>query len=259
MVFLTTHSSVALDVFGVSQHAQIIHVKHDGETATAHTVAAHFDRQGIIAELGAKPSDLLHANGIVWVEGPSDRIYLNRWIELLSQGELVEGRDYVCASYGGALLARAQFASPEEASAELTNLLRINSNIVVVCDSDRTAESGQGAELKGRVQRISNEVQMIPNAKIWITAAKEIENYLPGAVLTKVFSIEGLPAPEKLERFFPAEEPSFTETHLKKKSVDKVDLAAMAVPSMTLDLMQGRFDWSSEVGAIVKTIRSWNS
>ncbi|MEO5958569.1 MAG: AAA family ATPase, partial [Opitutaceae bacterium] len=116
MIFLTTHSSVALDVFGQSPNAQIIHVRHDGESATAHTVPAHFDRQGIVAELGAKPSDLLQANGIVWVEGPSDRLYLSRWIELCSKGELKEGRDYACVWYAGALLARAQFRSPDEAT-----------------------------------------------------------------------------------------------------------------------------------------------
>jgi len=32
-IFLTTHSSVALDLFGMSKNAQIIHVTHDGESA----------------------------------------------------------------------------------------------------------------------------------------------------------------------------------------------------------------------------------
>jgi putative ATP-dependent endonuclease of OLD family len=59
-IFLTTHSSTALDLFGVSQNAQIIHVSHDGEAASATTVSAHFDHLGVISELGAKPSDLLY-------------------------------------------------------------------------------------------------------------------------------------------------------------------------------------------------------
>ncbi|MCX6953042.1 MAG: AAA family ATPase, partial [Verrucomicrobia bacterium] len=144
IAFLTTHSSVALDLFGLSTDAQIIHVQHDGESATAATVTAHFDRVGIVAELGVKPSDLLHANGIIWIEGPSDRVYINRWIDLVSNGELKEGRDYTCAMYGGALLARAQLVAPEQVDVELINLLSINSNIVVVCDSDRTAAEGEG-------------------------------------------------------------------------------------------------------------------
>src|ERR1017187_7950097 len=59
----------------------------------------------VISELGAKPSDLLQANGIIWVEGPSDCIYLNRWLDLFTEGRLQEGRDYQCAFYGGSLLA----------------------------------------------------------------------------------------------------------------------------------------------------------
>ena len=73
-IFLTTHSSTALDFFGTSKHAQIIRVSHNGESAHANRVSAHFDRLGVVSELGVRPSDLLQANGIVWVEGPSDRV-----------------------------------------------------------------------------------------------------------------------------------------------------------------------------------------
>ena len=158
-IFLTTHSSTALDLFGMSENAQIIHVVHDGETARTTIVSAHFDRLGVVSELGARPSDLLQANGIVWVEGPSDRIYLNRWIQLYSEGALREGRDYQCAFYGGSLLARTQFKPPEEAQDDLANLLRVNPNIVVVCDGDRQTK---GSHIKNRVRRIREEVQDIP-------------------------------------------------------------------------------------------------
>ena len=108
-IFLTTHSSVALDFFGVSDNAQVIRVLHDGESAHTETVSTHSNLIKIISELGARPSDLLQANGLIWVEGPSDRIYLNRWIELYTDGRLREGRDYQCVFYGGALLARVEF------------------------------------------------------------------------------------------------------------------------------------------------------
>ena len=139
-IFLTTHSSIALDLFGVSEHAQIIHVSHDGESARTTTVPTHSNLIKIVSELGARPSDLLQANGLIWVEGPSDRIYLNRWIELYSDGRLREGRDYQCVFYGGALLAQVQFASPENGAAKLANLFQINHNLIVVCDGDRTTK-----------------------------------------------------------------------------------------------------------------------
>lgn len=263
-IFLTTHSSTALDYFGLSENAQIVHVTHNGETARATTVCAHFDHLGVISELGAKPSDLLQANGIIWVEGPSDCIYLNRWIDLLSDGQLREGRDYQCAFYGGSLLARTQFVSPEDAVSKFVNLLRVNPNIVVVCDGDQTAATGDGSEIKGRVRRISDEVGSIPCAHMWVTAAKEIENYLPGSVLSTVFNTDNVPDPGQYEMFFPSDNEakkgtSFLEAYLQRKSVDKMDLAVEAVPHMTREAIEKRFDLAEEISSIIEKIRSWNS
>ena len=181
-IFLTTHSSIALDLFGLSDHAQVIHVSHDGESARTTTVPTHSNLIKIVSELGARPSDLLQANGLIWVEGPSDRIYLNRWIDLYTGGRLREGHDYQCVFYGGALLAQVQFESPEDEAAKLANLFQINHNLVVVCDGDRTAK---GSDLKPGVKRIREEVEKIDGAHIWITDAREIENYLPALSLRK--------------------------------------------------------------------------
>ena len=249
-IFLTTHSSIALDLFGVSDRAQIIHVSHDGESARTTTVPTHSNLIKIVSELGARPSDLLQANGLIWVEGPSDRIYLNRWIELYTDGRLREGRDYQCVFYGGALLAQVQFASPENEAAKLANLFQINHNLVVVCDGDRTAK---GSDLKPRVERIREEVKKIDGAHIWITDAKEIENYLPGSVLAKAAGLPSLPDPKKHESWS-----SYIEKNMDGKRIDKVDLAISSTPSMTIKLMQGRFDWKEQMKQIVERIDSWN-
>ena len=256
-IFLTTHSSTALDLFGMSESAQIIHVTHDGETAHTATVSAHFDRLGVVSELGAKPSDLLQANGIVWVEGPSDRIYLNRWIQLYSDDALREGRDYQCAFYGGALLARIELKSPEGETG-LLNLLRVNPNVVVVCDGDRDAKKSR---IKGRVKRIRAEVKDIPGAHIWITEAREIENYLPGSVLAQASGLPSLPDPGQYEPFFSRNEvgKSYLEARLSRKHVDKMDLAMRSAPRMTKDIMTGRFDWEEQMEKIVARIRCWNA
>ena len=252
-IFLTTHSSVALDLFGISDHAQIIRVLHDGESAHTETVRTHSNLIKIVSELGARPSDLLQANGLIWVEGPSDRIYLNRWIELYTDGRLREGRDYQCVFYGGALLARVEFTSPEDEVAELANLFQINHNFIVVCDGDRTAED---SDLKTWVERIREEVGKIDSAHIWITEAKEIENYLPGSVLEKVINLSPLPDPEKDESWL-----SYTKKHMQRKSIDKVALAISSTQYMNKEVrevMEKRFDWKEQMEEIVKRIDSWN-
>ena len=251
-IFLTTHSSTALDFFGMSDNAQIIHVEHDGKTASSKTVSTHLDHLEVVRELGTRPSDLLQANGIVWVEGPSDRIYLNHWIHLYTEGRYQEGRDYQCAFYGGALLARTQFSSPAQADTELANLLQINSNIVVVCDSDRNRK---GARIKPRVAKIKSQVKAIPGAHIWITEAKEIENYIPGSVLQNALNLSSLPDPKQYEVFFP----SYVSEKLNKNSMDKVNLAISTIRYMDKNVMLNRFDWEDQMKRIVKCIESWNS
>lgn len=255
-IFLTTHSSIALDFFGTSDNAQIIRVLHDGESARTETVHTHSNLIKIISELGARPSDLLQANGLIWVEGPSDRIYLNRWIGLYTedrpQGPLREGRDYQCVFYGGALLARVEFTSPEDEDevAELANLFQINHNLIVLCDGDREAED---SNLKPRVERIREEVEKIDGAHIWITDAKEIEIYLPSSVLSEATGLPSLPAPKKHESW-----KSYTEKNMQRKSIDKVDLAISSTRHMTKEVMEKRFEWKEQMKEIVKRIESWN-
>ena len=259
-IFLTTHSSTALDLFGVSPNAQITHVIHDGESARTQTVSGHLDKLAIVSSLGAKPSDLLQSNGIIWVEGPSDRVYINRWIEIFSDGKWKEGRDYQCAFYGGALLAHAQVAPDEHAVNDLVNLFKINPNVVVVCDSDRTSRTGAGSKLKGRTQRIKSEIGKIEDACCWITEPKEIEHYLPGAVLAQVFGKDKLPDPQPYKPFFAyAKRKSYLETTLKRKTVDKVELALKACPLMTKEQMAQRFDWASQMEKLVSHIARWNA
>ena len=256
-IFLTTHSSVAVDFFGASENAQIVHVTHDGEAARTATVSAHFDQLRVIAELGARPSDLLQANGVVWLEGPSDRVYLNRWIELFTGGDLREGRDYQCAFFGGSLLAKNQVKAAEDADPNLANLFEINSNIIVVCDSDRSSAK---AGLKDRVRRIKQEVSETPNGHIWITRTREIENYLPGQVLAETLGKGGLPDPEQWENFYPRQrvDSSYWEPEVGRSSVDKVDLAVACTPHMTKEAMTERFDWQARMTEIVDCIRGWS-
>jgi len=256
-IFLTTHSSTALDVFGGSENAQILKVTHDGESARAERVSAHFERLGVVSDLGAKPSDLLQANGIVWVEGPSDCVYLNRWLNVCTGGALREGRDYLCAFYGGSLIARTQFASPEDAEAELVNLFRVNSNIIVICDGDRASTT---ADLKSRVKRIQEEVDKIPGADCWITSAREIENYLPGEALAKTVNLANLPDPTQYESFFPkkGESSSYVEHKMSRKGIDKMDLAALVAPHLTKENMAPRFDWDAQMSKIVERVKFWN-
>lgn len=260
-IILTTHSSVAVDFFSLSPDAQIIHIEHDGRAARATLVSAHLEHLTVVSQLGAKPSDFLQSNGIIWVEGPSDRIYINQWIKLFSDGDLQEGRDYQCAFYGGSLLARAQFVSPEAAEKELANLFRINPNIIVVCDSDKASKNDR---IKKRVRRVKTEVSTIPGAHMWVTMGREIESYLRGAVIQKALSLSSsLRDPEQYELFFPRKGApagsSYIESVLNRKSMDKMELSIQSCSHMSCANMSSSLDLEQQIRQVIARIRTWNS
>ncbi len=257
-LYLTTHSSIAIDFFSASEKHTIIHVTQTDGASVAKRVNAHFDKLSIVSDLGAKPSDLLQSNGIIWVEGPSDRVYLNKWIDLVSAGKWREGRDYQCAFYGGANLANVQSTAQETEDKELVNLMRINPNHSIICDSDRIGD-GDDQPLKKRVQRIVEEFKDKLNP-LWVTKAKEVENYIPGEVWSKVFDKSDIPDPQLNERFFPAKSggTSYVENHMKSFG-SKVDRARQAVEHMTLENMSSRGDLKESIERIISAIEKWNS
>jgi putative ATP-dependent endonuclease of the OLD family len=183
-VFLTTHSPVAIDFFEGDAEAQIVHVRHDGSHAFVTRVDSYKSKHSIVDDIGARASDLLQANCVVWVEGPSDRIYFNRWIELWTNGELREGAHYQCMFYGGALLAHCSAEDPE-CETELVRLLRLNRHAIGLFDHDGDSAS---SALKLRVQRVFDEL-VASGGVSWVTAGREVENYIPVELLTTVAGI----------------------------------------------------------------------
>ena len=177
--FLTTHSNVAIDQFSRNDQAQIVHVTHDGTRANCRTVHTYIDNSGLLDDLDVRASDLLQANCIIWVEGPSDRIYLNRWVALWSNGKLTEGLHYQCVFYGGRLLAHL-YATEDDAHSGVS-LLRANRNCCILIDSDKRTQQSRLNETK---RRIVDEVESICGLA-WVTKGKEIENYLPAAAIAR--------------------------------------------------------------------------
>lgn len=197
MFFLTTHSSIAIDLFSSDDKAQILHVTHDGTCASVKCVTTYVDNKGILDDLDVRASDLLQSNGIVWLEGPSDRLYFNRWVELWSDGNLKEGAHYQCVFYGGRLLAHLSANDPDVDSNDVVKILRINRNATILIDSDRRQETDAINDTK---QRLIDELGQ-SDGKTWLTAGKEIENYIPRNALCSYYGIENLSHLEQYQDF----------------------------------------------------------
>lgn len=54
----------------------------NNQVSTIQRIDNYFSKSELLNDLDIRASDLLQSNGIVWVEGPSDRVYVKRWIEL---------------------------------------------------------------------------------------------------------------------------------------------------------------------------------
>jgi len=175
--FLATHSNYFLDFEMEDKKVYRIVNENDGTVAIEANTSTRI--LNIIDDLGIRPSEIYQTNGIVWVEGASDRVYIKRWLELLYP-DLKEGLQYTFQYYGGKVLSH--YSISDEEFSNYLNLLVVNKNCFIVMDSDLTTE-WRVTDLRDTKQRIIRECENA-NIAYWVTAGKEIENYLSERVLS---------------------------------------------------------------------------
>ena len=184
--FITSHSNIAIDVFSSDSSAQINHIENNNNEAISNPVKTYVEKAGILDDLDIRASDLLQSNGVIWVEGPSDRLYINKWIEIWSEAILREGAHYQCVFYGGRLLSHLSAAVGDDELNDLIKILSVNRNAVILIDSDKRRESDS---INSTKKRISEEIERLEGF-CWITEGKEIENYIPKSSIESYYEIE---------------------------------------------------------------------
>ncbi|VVM59977.1 hypothetical protein PS683_01240 [Pseudomonas fluorescens] len=252
-IFLTTHSNVAIDIFGSSEHAQILHVTRGDDGVIGNTYSGEATGHGVLDDLGVRASDLLQANGLIWVEGPSDRVFLKKWIDIWGKGELSEGRHYQFVFYGGSVLANIDASLPDDETREAIKAFKINRNFAFVCDSDRKHSSGS---LKPRVATLISEVADT-RALVWVTRCKEIENYIPKEAFEIVHNVQNL---QQIGEFEPIQDYLNNNRISKAKAyTDKHNKAFAYADHLTQENLAFRPELEEKVMELVKKIRAWNS
>lgn len=251
--FITTHSSIPIDLFSKDEIAQILHVTHDGKNAEVKTVKTYIERAGILDDLDIRASDLLQANCIIWVEGPTDRMYFNKWVELYSEGELREGAHYQCVIYGGRLLSHLSAESDDQGISDAIQILKVNRNAIVIMDSDK---SNSGDELNKTKQRIESEVEGLDGFS-WVTDGREIENYIPMNAIRNLYEVKESPNLKKYGKF-----KNFLENIKKgeraKYLQDKVKFAEKVIPMLELDDIKETLDLDEKMSKTISLIKRWN-
>jgi hypothetical protein len=130
--FVATHSSSFID----TPNSSVFHVINNGTETVVRPAITKWQTRSMLDELGYRASDILQSNAVIWVEGPSDRIYVRHWIAAVDP-TLAEGIHYSIMFYGGALIKH--LSADDDALVDFIQLAKLNRNMVMVVDSDRAS------------------------------------------------------------------------------------------------------------------------
>jgi ABC-type ATPase involved in cell division len=172
---IATHSAHLLDY----QRSNIVHVTHDGKQSTLEPATTPARLSEVCVDLGYRPSDILQTNAIIWVEGPSDRIYLQHWISQVNP-DLIEGLHYSIMFYGGRLLNHLTVTDHEVT--DFIELRRLNRYTSIIIDSDKKSAR---AKISATKKRVIDEFDKDSSTGFaWVTEGYTIENYAPPELIT---------------------------------------------------------------------------
>ncbi len=246
--FISTHSAHLLD----TPDAAIFHVKMENGCIAVNNVTYDKEKADVCADLGYRPSDLLQANCIIWVEGPSDKIYLNHWIKAKAK-ELIEGLHYSIMFYGGNLLAHLTAKdTDDEYVGKFISLCRLNRNMIILIDSDKKKKGGTINKTK---QRLTMEFKE-EDGLAWVTAGREIENCIKGDEIE-----EAVKRVHRNVKKLTGNGPYKDQTHYRinadtdKRTIDKVDIAREIAQ---LEVNWTVLDLKDRVEEVVQFIRDAN-
>ncbi|WP_341712752.1 AAA family ATPase [Erythrobacter sp.] len=165
--------------FLTSENCSVFHVSMESNHTKVREALTPRDKHLICYDLGYLPSDILQSNCCIWVEGPSDRIYLNHWISFKAE-DLIEGIHYSIMFYGGRLLSH--LTASDDDLKDFISLRKLNRHSAILIDSDKPSPQSKINDTK---RRLVSEFSQDPGFS-WVTKGREVENYINAEVLTSL-------------------------------------------------------------------------
>lgn len=246
-IFLTTHSHIAINTFYDREDASIYHIIKDNNISCVKRIDSYLDKAEILNDLDIKASDILQSNGIIWVEGPSDKIYIKRWLEVFCDNKYEEGKHYQFLTYGGKTLSH--YSANEETEKELINIITTNRNAAIVIDSDKRNKMTRLNNTKKRIIEEFDNLGMFA----WVTKGKEIENYISKEAISCITSKEIKNQCQQYELF-----PEYIEPYYSNFSNKKVPFANKIKDYITKENSKDILDLKTQIEKLYKNIEKWN-
>lgn len=166
--FITTHSPFVIRRALDYQNHKVFHLE-DG------MCLAKFDQQkiqnegvisfdNVLKDLGFQMKDVYYPNCLIYVEGVTDLLYIQYWLDLYQvdlEKKFRRGLDYEFVEYGGVLASHLIINPEMKVKADKMNLLLKNRNIFFITDNDSIASGGKGSNFENAKKRIANEISEV--------------------------------------------------------------------------------------------------
>ncbi|NVK63230.1 MAG: AAA family ATPase [Flavobacteriales bacterium] len=272
-IFLSSHSTVLIDEFlkypelcsiyefDRSLNDTTFLISHDKKRARIQrkSIVSHVRQivkypHSILDNLGAKGSDILQANGIIWVEGPSDVVYIKKWLDMyIAENELpklIQGTHYEFQMYGGTLLDSLCLMkndhSEEDELKKLVSMFSFSRNAYLITDSDAIRKDDgtivDQSNFKKAKEFVANEFEKLSknnyNLGLWYkkdnTEIRTLENYLDD---------------KTIEDFRLQSKSGLTKKIYAQKVTQSWDNRTLA---------DFKFSLSEEIKVLYETIAEWN-
>ncbi|NRA58985.1 MAG: AAA family ATPase, partial [Phycisphaerales bacterium] len=199
-VFVTSHSNHLLDLTLDHDRIAVLRVeKTVGERSDnpVSRATAEEDATFLVEKVGAGEIRLLHDLGVqsssvflsnctIWVEGPTDRTILRRYMELVAERDGVELRedlDFSFVYYGGSLAERLSLLDEDGPDVD-----RMCSRMLFVAGGDIEEKADRAERLEARLKE-----------RFHLLKCREIENTVSPEVLRRVIAAWYGNEPERLD------------------------------------------------------------
>ena len=131
------------------------------------------------------------------------------------------------------------------------SILRANRNVILMMDSDKATESD---EINSTKKRVIAEIEKT-NGIGWLTAGREIENYIPVNALRSYYSNQSISGPSQYTKL---------PEYLKRSKLDesgifnKVKFAEEIEEYLQKSDLEKVLDLNSQMELLCNRIKSWN-
>jgi hypothetical protein len=191
--FISTHSPFLIR--GALEHTnhKIFHLE-DGCLKKSFDRQKLIDQNGlpfdnVLSDLGFEMKDIYHPNCLIYVEGPTDIIYIHYWLKLHIKEngftDYQKGIDFDFVEYGGTLASHltATIQNPDDQfdtnlTTSLQNMFSSNRNVLFITDDDDGKSKFENA--KNRIEELlaENKKKGFNNEFIKCTSVKTIEDFI---------------------------------------------------------------------------------